>query len=575
MAQFNDHEEINIIESTESSHLLIDGNNLNKNSNRNDNISVNKRSSNDFGYTLNRDGYAPNQYFLDDSPDYFSYAVLSDTIAVIEPYADMYLYPKSGAYSDDSSKSTSVNLECAAYDKYTLTINAITINSEVADSTSGTAMCMYVRREIRDLTDKDLSSTMLAMHELWAVDSDTGKELYGSSYLSAKNLLEMHYFQASWRDTDHSHEGKDLSFSPMYTNKTFGTIQPPKQWKYSNGDTVLSGAIPDSLWAYQIIEPNTRYSDMKYGYSYMRSPWSTNPSPYVSRYTYIDVTLPTCEHHYDTFNYEILSDYLNNIENHPHGNAHFGSGGVLGCDLLEPLVDDGIFPTIEDSYEFCHTIVLKTKFWYRDYMITVQKDCYVEDNDFTDHENFNCGMVCDDSIEGKEAFYSILISYSSIYLTNTDDSTLEVLRQFICDGDFHKIITGDQFMSSSAADPAFWPIHPTLERLYHAKLMTSGFSSSEYPDGEKSCSYPECYDYLTEEYGYYDSCCDGHYSYGQLFDYFSVSRESYIGLTNLEMYAATDPTSSDYSMSYVYDNFQWSHCADSADIDALIASSAQ
>eukprot|EP01035_Chromulina_nebulosa_P020765 gene20765-26925_t len=598
------------------------------------------KTSKDFGYTLNRDGYSPNQYFLDDAPDYLSYAILSDTIAVIEPYADMYLYPKSGAYSEDdlsyyhyhlcahddtsdcvygsyypedSSKSTSVNVQCSPHDKFTLTVNVISINNEVVSSNSGLAKCLYVRREIRDLTDKDLDATMTAMHELWAYDSETGKEIYGDDFISAKNLLEMHYFQASWRDTDHSHEGLaflshhlqmtnffensvqlvdpsvtvpywdytrdsyqvsgvEVSSSPMYSNKTFGSIQPPKQWKYSNGDTVLSGAIPDSLWAYQIIEPNTKYPDMNYGYSYMRSPWSSNPSPYVSRFTYTEQTLPKCSDHYETFSYDTLADYLNGIELGAHGNAHFVTGGVLGCDVLEPLVDEGVFRTVDDSYEFCQIWVLRTKFWYRDYVVTMKQGCYVEDNDYADHTKFNCGMVCDDSIEGKEAVYAILADEAKDYLKSTDSSTLEILRQFICYGDMHKIITGDQFISSSAADPAFWPIHPTLERLYHAKLMTSGFSSTQYPDDYHACSYPQCYDMETQEYGYHASCCDGHYSYGQMFDYDAVSRSQFIGLTNVEFLSATDATSTDYTMTYVYDNFQWPHCSELADIDGLLAS---
>eukprot|EP01035_Chromulina_nebulosa_P020764 gene20764-26924_t len=553
----------------------------------------------------------------------------------------MYLYPKDAAYSsddlyyyhyrlcsedeptdcasglhfpDDSTKSTSVNIQCSPYDKYTLTVNALSYEREVISSKSGIAKCLYVRREIRDLTDKDLDATMTAMHELWAYDSETGKEIYGDDFISAKNLLEMHYFQASWRDTDHSHEGLaflshhlqmtnffensvqlvdpsvtvpywdytrdstevtglDVSYSPMYTNKTFGTVQPPKEWKYSNGDTILDGAIPDSLWAYQIIEHNTRFPDMRYGYSYMRSPWSSNPSPYVSRFTYTEQSLPTCSDHYDTFDYDLLSDYLNGIELGAHGNAHFVTGGVFGCDVLEPLVDEGVFSSIDASYGFCQIWVLRTKFWYRDYVVTMRDDCYVEGDDYTDHNNFNCGLICDDSTEGKEAVYEVLKTDAKFYLAKASDEQLEILRQFICDGNMHKIITGDQFISSSAADPAFWPIHPTLERLYHAKLMTSGFSGTTYPDSYKSCSYPECYDYITGEYGYHDSCCDGHYSYGQLFDYTAVSRTQFIGLTNKEFLSATDPTSTKYSMNYVYDNFQWTHCADYADIDGLLASS--
>ena len=36
------------------------------------------------------------------------------------------------------------------------------------------------------------------------------------------------------------------------------------------------------------------------------------------------------------------------------------------------------------------------------------------------------------------------------------------------------ILVGDEEQSSSPADPLFWPIHPTIERLYQWKMLNGG-----------------------------------------------------------------------------------------------------
>ena len=37
-------------------------------------------------------------------------------------------------------------------------------------------------------------------------------------------------------------------------------------------------------WAGLKAEYNNQFSDLRYGYGYMRAPWSMNPSPYISRF---------------------------------------------------------------------------------------------------------------------------------------------------------------------------------------------------------------------------------------------------------------------------------------------------
>jgi hypothetical protein len=53
------------------------------------------------------------------------------------------------------------------------------------------------------------------------------------------------------------------------------------------------------------------------------------------------------------------------------------------------------------------------------------------------------------------------------------DGAVDAWTTFICDGEGSKVFSGDNFESASPIDPVFWPIHPPLERLLHAKMMGS------------------------------------------------------------------------------------------------------
>lgn len=66
---------------------------------------------------------------------------------------------------------------------------------------------------------------------------------------------------------------------------------------------------------------------------------------------------------------------------------------------------------------------------------------------------------------------------------------------------------------------------------------------------------------MTNEWGY-DECCLGHYETDQFFDYTAGDRTAFIGDTNIETLLSIVPTSSDYSVNYIYDDFSWDHCED-------------
>jgi len=278
----------------------------------------------------------------------------------------------------------------------------------------------------------------------------------------------------------------------------------------------------------------------------MRAPWNLNPSPYVSRYPLIETTasigefyMPTCTDHYDALQYDDRMDFYLESSFDPHGTLHILEGGFYGCDLLQPLVDAGF---ITDYNSVCYFWVFTLKELYRAGYITPKKSCEVGDS----LESTNCGYTC----ANEEKVYSKILTMVGIGINKTAEGVDDAFTSFVCGGDGGRIFPGDHLESASPADPSFWVIHPTLERLMHAKLFAGGFqTSNEWPTNSRS-------DYVCAK----SSSCYGHYQDDQMYDGLAGSTNAFFGPTNRETESATDSMATTYSMPYVYDNFDWDHC---------------
>eukprot|EP01035_Chromulina_nebulosa_P021755 gene21755-28154_t len=370
-------------------------------------------------------------------------------------------------------------------------------------------------------------------------------------------LVDKSFSLFYWDYTIETASGIDISDSPMFQSSTFGSISAPKEWKYSE-HTILDARIPDGRWKHLPSEINTKFTELYSTYGYMRAPWSCNPSPYITRFTANFSTLPTCQYIYEGLQFDTLNSYITNVRLDPHGTAHLVPGGIFGCDALSPLLDKGIFTSTDNMYSFCHTWVIHLKEFYRNHHITPSTNCYVENSDYSDPKNFQCSYQCDESAEAKESFIDALDEdlYTSSMKSDMSSDDFESIREFICNGDAHHMFAGDHLEAASASDPSFWPIHPTIERMLQAKYMSGGFFNSSWyktaTDLDYVCSFTECYDQDTGEYGRWRSCCDG--------------------ITNGEALELTNPLGGSYGMNYIYDNFDYSHCQSTDyDIDELLA----
>ena len=194
-------------------------------------------------WSLYRHGYDPLEYF--NSKAYLSYKFLSDYEGIIEPNARTQLMPsdssvyksyqsihftvcqiKSGSVSEscengyydiDNEKSSHFNVACDPFDEYEVEISGSSDGTTEEVLQTFTAVCMYVRREIRSLSESDLKSTLDAMATLWFTSEEIGQELYGNKFHNISYFTRAHYFGASHRNADHIHEGQGGRFKLIFT----------------------------------------------------------------------------------------------------------------------------------------------------------------------------------------------------------------------------------------------------------------------------------------------------------------------------------------------------------------------
>ena len=151
----------------------------------------------------------------------------------------------------------------------------------------------------------------------------------------------------------------------------------------------------------------------------------------------------------------------------------------------------------------------------------------------------------------------ILLSVSPIfaddlYLTNRRGADVsEAILSALCNvGDDLAPSIGDSLESASPLDISFYPTHPTVDRLYHWRRI-NGFSDETWTDDmARSVSF--------EDVGY----CWGHNLNDTLVWGDDLFADGAAGpYTNAMLWAAFDPTDGNSPTPYVYDTFEWPHCA--------------
>lgn len=518
-----------------------------------------------------------------------------------------------GEYSSTNSmKATSVNVPCKPFNEYTISVSEFDDTNTVLRTGSGKGLCIYVRREISGLSTTDLDDTMDAMYTLWSVDEDEGQKLYGDDFHTASYFAAAHDFNAAQQDADHIHEGlgflpqhikltnlfekamqavnpavtipywdftkdvadnKTIYESSIFTERIFGEITKPVDhywgFLYSN-DNLEDAAIQNGRWSGTRADESTRYPEMGNGFGYMRGPWNMNPSPYVSRFSAYSPNLPSCTDYYGGLGMPDFMTFLQTAPYGSHASTHGVIGSVYGCDKMDYLLEDGLIKDSDSQLNICKKWGFYMKELYRANYISAKDDCTV---DALNEKGISCGFDCNDD-QYDDMISELKSTISGNYLSSTITTQgWESWRDFICDGDGYRVFVGDHLESASPSDPSFWPIHPTQERLLQVKYMTGSGQTYFWPTDASEdyvCDKSECYVSDYGKKGSFDQCCYGHYEYDQLLDWTTGNASAGYGDTNHQVLLDTNPTNSDYGMSYIYDDFSWDHCDE--DFDSLIDS---
>lgn len=143
--------------------------------------------------------------------------------------------------------------------------------------------------------------------------------------------------------------------------------------------------------------------------------------------------------------------------------------------------------------------------------------------------------------------------------------------------------------STSPLDPVFWPMHPTMERLWHFKVLSGTMTNTGWPDENTIVTMPdgtskqeivslyseECMGHRGSDvfpFGLWDGSLDHIVRTGLMDAILTSESDDDVGerdsppnrqaagntLTNRELLAALDPRQD--SLTYIYDAFRWDHC---------------
>lgn len=135
------------------------------------------------------------------------------------------------------------------------------------------------------------------------------------------------------------------------------------------------------------------------------------------------------------------------------------------------------------------------------------------------------------------------------YLLNRQGKVIALeLMRFMCnDYNYTAPSMGESLESSSPADPTFWPIHPTLDRLFHRRMI-AGFAMSNWTDNTSKTSVGNT------------GICTGHnYLDGLPSCTNLVEDDEDTVYTNKDLFSLFDPTKE--TIPYLYADFTWTHCA--------------
>jgi len=456
----------------------------------------------------------------------------------------------------------------------------------------------YVRREIRTLHEEDREKFLDILETLREVPTRQGKMIYGGFYEDMSWLADNYNTKSSDRLCDHINEG--MGFLPnimaftLLAEQVMQSIDPSfamPYWDYtidSHAVEAEHGGDFESFFSSEIFQPDwfgsadTDYHTITQGrfawkkieqdcytcvhnsYGFMRSPWNNNASPFVTRWrTLAGVNswdllgnLPGCSsHHMALSNFNTWEMFAMRIQQVPHQNVHRILGGTFESE--EVYENLGKFLEPDDLAMLRTRSGSIPKDLWRHGLMECPEHCHGL-HDVMAECRCTCGS--DEEVRAKlrdpETFdfhLDVITKGKGLATELSLDQQVEVVATLCQAG------TGASDLSSGGAanDPLFWPIHPTLERLYFQRRLRQGFDDMTWPmpdDAYKGVVFrslnKKCYGHAQRDVMPYFFRMD---DYMQTFGMFYTTGQF---MQNI------DPSSNQYAAPYVYDNYRWDHCAE-------------
>ncbi|CAM9505077.1 unnamed protein product, partial [Laminaria digitata] len=268
----------------------------------------------------------------------------------------------------------------------------------------------YVRREIRDLTDRDRETFFNAMAVMQRVPSAVGRQVYGDKYYSKDYFNRMHLYYGGERDCDHWHDGAGFVTSHIAVSLMFEqslqAVNPSialPYWDftvegmaYDWTDFRDSGVFSDDWFgdaaprnplmtpdrgrfAYVPVMANaTEYSKVYNSYGLLRAPWNSDPNPFLTRHDhvfgYVNNRKPAgCKQYRDAVRKDSWMALTVAMNAGAHGHIHELLGGAWSADWhgFYNRTDDIILP-------FTHIAVPLMKYLWRSGYIECPETCGME-----------------------------------------------------------------------------------------------------------------------------------------------------------------------------------------------------
>ena len=356
--------------------------------------------------------------------------------------------------------------------------------------------------------------------------------------------------------------------SELFTSEWFGATD-------SKEHTVTEGRF-----AYQAVSlvAETNKATTTHGpRGFLRAPWNLNPSKFVTRYhslcgedprmdtdntEQMGLEWPTCSSHFQLsagaatnetvswYHWVMSAGYL------PHGPVHAWIGGVGGLctTAFDELEAKGIIDAKQKKLLKHGSFGLLKNLW-RDWLIEMPESCS------PDASVAECTWTCKEDISSD---HWAMVFLDMLNMSKSDQGPMdfkEIAHEVICDTTYWP---GDHFEGASPIEASFWPIHPTLDRLFQYKDMTDPLKDLAWHNITGVMCQTSVNKTSAEVY---KSDCLGHNA-EDLTYWKSVNKDAATGaysasyLTNIEVRDKSMPVTGDYALPYIYDHFEWDHCAE-------------